>query len=221
MVNSGRQAVVGEERKEEVSLEMNFVRSPPNREMTHVGSEVVGSVREKGGVSPTESGEVRTSHHSEDGDINEQGSPPQAHNSGAWSDGFLPRSSIEQTRNCSRVDRNLQQFIVDTLTKALLSTERWIELDQTTPTPPSTARTPAYSYSSTDSSVYCTTRCSGTAIREGKNENLKMSFPFTMAATPGNDVASYPANWGSPSLRHWNLGGNLIIGSLTTTDVIS
>ena len=45
-----------------------------------------------------------------------------------WSDQFVPRSSTEQTRNCARVDRDLQRFIVQTVTTALLETENWISV---------------------------------------------------------------------------------------------
>ena len=69
-----------------------------------------------------------------------------------WSDRFVPRSSTEQTRNCAQVDRNLQQFIIQTLASALLKTENWINVTpdpscrpvalETAPTPSSGSKEP-------------------------------------------------------------------------------
>ena len=56
---------------------------------------------------------------------------------GAWSVSFVPRSSTEQARNCARVDRDLQQFIVQTLAATLLETEQWITTTNTASTKPS------------------------------------------------------------------------------------
>ena len=62
--------------------------------------------------------------------------------SGPWSVSFVPRSSTEQTRNCARVDRDLQQFIVQTLAGVLLETEQWITITNSAPTtPPATPPT--------------------------------------------------------------------------------
>ena len=47
---------------------------------------------------------------------------------GVWSNGFVPRSATDQTRNCSRVERNLQLLIVQTLTSRLLQSENWITI---------------------------------------------------------------------------------------------
>ena len=47
---------------------------------------------------------------------------------GVWSNGFVPRSPTDQTRNCSRVGRSLQHLIVQRLTTLLLQTENWVAI---------------------------------------------------------------------------------------------
>lgn len=41
---------------------------------------------------------------------------------------FVPRSSSEQVRNCTLVDRSLQRYVVSTLTRELLQSENWIRI---------------------------------------------------------------------------------------------
>ena len=69
---------------------------------------------------------------------NDQGSPRRVCHGDAWSEGFRPRSATEQTRNCSQVSLDLQEFIIGTLFTALLQTENWIRVMNSDPHPPTT-----------------------------------------------------------------------------------
>ena len=47
---------------------------------------------------------------------------------GAWAANFKPRSGKECVRNCSQIDQSVKEHIVETLAKALLQTENWVEI---------------------------------------------------------------------------------------------
>ena len=51
---------------------------------------------------------------------------------GTWAANFKPRSGKECVRNCSQIDWSVKEHIVQTVTKALLQTENWVELTSLT-----------------------------------------------------------------------------------------
>ena len=182
----------------------------------HGGEEggVVGEGREEEEVCTSESGEAVTSQHQckprkFDG-TNDQGSPLRGSGSCAWSDSFLPRSAIEQTRNCSHVDRSLQHFIVEKLARVLLATENWIEVTNCDQTSAKTSRpppTPNGTVLHTHRGTGSTSQCAAHHGREGGRDDVLGRFPLVEAATPGRDDASCSQIWGSPVKKLWNLGG--------------
>ena len=52
--------------------------------------------------------------------------------SGTWAANFKPRSGKECVRNCSQIDQTVKEHIVQTIAKALLQTENWVELTSLT-----------------------------------------------------------------------------------------
>lgn len=48
--------------------------------------------------------------------------------SNLWAADFKPRPGKECVRNCSQIDRNVKEHIVETLARALLETENWVDI---------------------------------------------------------------------------------------------
>lgn len=128
---------------------------------------------------------------------------------GVWADDFVPRSSTEQTRNCARVNRDLQDFIVKTLSNVLLRSQNWIEIPGWTSTK-SSPHTVLNSRETGDSTRQCNQN-SITAGSVGAEEKGKLENGYNETAIGGNHEASggEEANR-SPVTTQWNLGGELI-----------
>ena len=110
----------------------------------------------------------------------------------AWAGGFVPRLSLERTRNCSQIDQSLCEEIVATVARALLETENWVELGTShthTPThiPNHTHTLTTYTRTGQSSSSGSDDGRSGDRGKEGmKDKGTATSF----------------------SVRQWNRGGN-------------
>lgn len=123
-----------------------------------------------------------------------------------WADKFVPRSSTEQTRNCTLVNRDLQKYIVKTLSSVLLRSENWIEIPRRTLTKCST-HTVLNSSESSDSNKEWNHNgiTAGSIMVEGKGKIENQS------AIGGNHEASSEGEaMRSPVTIQWNLGGELI-----------
>lgn len=125
-----------------------------------------------------------------------------------WADNFVPRSSTEQTRNCTLVNRDLQDFIVKTLSSVLLESENWIAIPRRTLTK-SSSHTVQNSSETTDCDStkewHHNSITAGSIMVEGKGkiENESASGGRHEASSEGEATRS-------PVTIQWNLGGELI-----------
>ena len=115
----------------------------------------------------------------------------------AWAGGFVPRSSLELTRNCSNIDRHLCEEIVATITRVLLETENWVELG-----------TP-YTHTHTDIPIHTHTLTTHThTTHTYTGQSSSSGSDNGRSGDRGKEGVEEMETATSLSVRQWNRGGN-------------